>query len=138
MYYERIAENRKHGFNTSEEAFIKTWNQRSMRGTHGRVHGLNLFELFRNKDLEKNLTVNWRDRLVAATIIQWLGSNCGMSFLKAALSACGYAIVPLKEEPAQMFTHIITDGKCDICKGAGIIPADRYGAGKTCQCKRMN
>ena len=34
-----------------------------------------------------------RDRIVAATVVQWLGSNCGMSFLREALRRCGYRVV---------------------------------------------
>lgn len=33
-----------------------------------------------------------RDRKVAATVVQWLGSNVGFSFLSEALKQCGYRI----------------------------------------------
>lgn len=33
-----------------------------------------------------------RERQVAATVIQWLGSNVGFSFLQVALRNCGYRI----------------------------------------------
>ena len=33
-----------------------------------------------------------RDRIVAATVIQWLGSNVGFGFLEEALRKCGYRI----------------------------------------------
>lgn len=36
-----------------------------------------------------------RDRIVAATVVQWLGSNVGMSFLEMALKRCGYKIVKI-------------------------------------------
>lgn len=32
------------------------------------------------------------ERMVAATVVQWLGTNCGMSFLDMALRNCGYEI----------------------------------------------
>lgn len=32
------------------------------------------------------------DRVVAAAVIQWLGSNVGFDFLREALHACGYEI----------------------------------------------
>jgi hypothetical protein len=35
---------------------------------------------------------NDRDRVLAATLMQWLGSNCGMSFLREALQRVGYSI----------------------------------------------
>lgn len=37
-----------------------------------------------------------RDRVVAATVMQWLGSNVGFDFLDSALRACGYEIVMKK------------------------------------------
>jgi hypothetical protein len=40
-----------------------------------------------------------RDRIVAATVAQWLGSNCGFSFVQEALKRCGYRIV--KPEPEE-------------------------------------
>ena len=41
-----------------------------------------------------------RDRVVAATVVQWIGSNCGMSFLREALSQAGYELPfsPTKKE----------------------------------------
>lgn len=33
------------------------------------------------------------ERMVAATVIQWLGSNCGRSFYEEALRKCGYKVV---------------------------------------------
>ncbi len=33
-----------------------------------------------------------RDRVVAATVIQWLGTNCGRAFLADALRKAGYSI----------------------------------------------
>jgi hypothetical protein len=34
-----------------------------------------------------------RDRVIAATLIQWLGSNIGMGLIEQALEKCGYKIV---------------------------------------------
>jgi hypothetical protein len=36
--------------------------------------------------------VRRRDTVIVATIIQWLGSNCGMDFLERALHQCGYQL----------------------------------------------
>lgn len=33
-----------------------------------------------------------RDRTIVATVIQWLGSNCGMGFLETALKRAGYRL----------------------------------------------
>lgn len=32
------------------------------------------------------------ERYVAASVVQWLGTNCGFSFLAGAFAKCGYAI----------------------------------------------
>lgn len=37
--------------------------------------------------------INNRDRMIVATVIQWLGSNCGMCFLGEALERFGARIV---------------------------------------------
>jgi len=36
--------------------------------------------------------ITHRDRMIVATIVQWLGSNVGWSFLYSALERCGYTI----------------------------------------------
>lgn len=33
-----------------------------------------------------------RDRVIAATLIQWLGSNVGLAFVTESLRRCGYVI----------------------------------------------
>lgn len=39
------------------------------------------------------LEITDRERMIVATVIQWLGSNVGMGFLEAALDKCGYKII---------------------------------------------
>lgn len=34
-----------------------------------------------------------RERVIAATVVQWLGTNCGMCFLREVLQRCGLLIV---------------------------------------------
>lgn len=44
------------------------------------------------------------DRYVMASVVQWLGTNCGFSFLVSAFSKCGYTIcgsMPMKRH----FSH---------------------------------
>ena len=38
-----------------------------------------------------------RERMIAATCIQWLGSNCGMDFLRTALERCGYRLTRIDD-----------------------------------------
>jgi len=42
------------------------------------------------------LKISKRDRLIAATVIQWLGSNIGFCWLQEALSKAGYDITKRK------------------------------------------
>lgn len=37
--------------------------------------------------------ITHKERLIVATIIQWLGTNCGRCFLERVLDRCGYRIV---------------------------------------------
>lgn len=39
----------------------------------------------------------YRDRVVAATVIQWLGSNVGFAFVETALRKCGYRVSRIDE-----------------------------------------
>lgn len=45
----------------------------------------------------KHLKINNRDRLIVATVIQWLGTNVGFCFLREVLKKAGYNIVKIKE-----------------------------------------
>lgn len=42
--------------------------------------------------------LTYRDRIILATVIQWLGSNIGMHFLRDALGACGFEIIEKRIE----------------------------------------
>ena len=42
------------------------------------------------------IVINKRDRFIAATVIQWLGSNCGFAFIKEAFKKSGYEISKIK------------------------------------------
>jgi len=82
--------------NDLENAFSSLWveeNKKNARLNYGQ--GL-LQDLFGYKTGFNNgflLKINDRDRLIAATLVQWMGTNCGLSFLREALSKSGYKIV---------------------------------------------
>lgn len=96
--------NKGYGFertehNPREKAFYEQWlkeNEPLAHINHG--HGL-LQDLFIEIDKDYPFLKKWiteitnRDRMIAATVIQWLGSNCGMSFLDEALRKVNYRIV---------------------------------------------
>lgn len=41
--------------------------------------------------------LNGRERMIAATVVQWLGTNCGFGFLVDTLRKCGYRITRIPE-----------------------------------------
>jgi len=85
-----------------EKAFADLWEEAngSNRGAVNFGQGL-LQDLFMERD-----TFNWascvhqitdNERYVAATVVQWLGTNCGFAFLMEALRKAGYRIVDERE-----------------------------------------
>lgn len=72
-----------YGWGTLQNLFIKT------DGPGGRLWS----PLFHRRIVTR---INKRDRFIVATVIQWLGSNVGMSFLHSALKKCGYRIVKIE------------------------------------------
>jgi hypothetical protein len=89
--------------NPREAAFQKHWMKQNeinpgVNSGHGILQGLftkveNPFSLMSKTTV---IQLNARDRQVAATAIQWLGSNCGFAFLQETLKDCGYNITPIK------------------------------------------
>jgi hypothetical protein len=82
--------------NPREAAFQKKW---LIENKIDRLNGNGtLQQLFIDSKLglfqdELRLEINQRDRMVVATVIQWLGSNVGWCFLEETLKECGYRIV---------------------------------------------
>jgi len=84
--------------NEREMAFYEQWKQENapvagVNCGHGILQDLfietgDLME-FNRKVIEE---INNRDRMIVATVIQWLGSNCGMCFLEEALQKFGARI----------------------------------------------
>lgn len=86
--------------NPREMAFYEQWLKENEP-----IAGINngqgiLQDLFIERNISQPLgqtkwvvEINNRDRWIVSTIIQWLGSNVGFSFLHEALRKCGYTIV---------------------------------------------
>ncbi len=88
--------------NDIENAFSSHWQKENKNKTNiNSGHGI-LQDLF----IEKKghpfnimnetfcfVKISNKERLIVATIIQWLGTNCGFCFLQEALSKAGYKIV---------------------------------------------
>lgn len=97
--YDRV----KH--NPREAAFARHWEKENLRnpGTnYGRGILQDLFgeehPMFGHRAPHFKHIVTDSERFVAATVVQWLGSNCGMSFLREALAKCGYTIVKIEKK----------------------------------------
>ncbi len=90
--------------NEREKAFHDQWKKENATGAginhgHGILQDL-FFKIEGNRIMSKTILleeINKRDRKIVATVIQWLGSNCGISFLHEALRNCGYRLVYDKE-----------------------------------------
>ena len=82
-----------------ENSLSKNWKEEQKRKNinHGQGILQDLFitpsgSMIKN---DKAITkITDRDRLIVATVIQWLGTNCGMCFLNEAMNEAGYRIVP--------------------------------------------
>lgn len=87
-----------------EKAFHDQWKKKNEA-----IRGINfgegiLQDLFINANVQSmnirkwELEITKRERMIVATVIQWLGSNIGMEFLSSTLKKCGYEIVK-KQQP---------------------------------------
>jgi hypothetical protein len=92
--------------NEREMAFYEQWQEENAPiSGHNNGHGI-LQDLFiesdtmgfRRKVVEE---ISNRDRMIVATVVQWLGSNCGMCFLDEALGRFGAKIVYDKKETTE-------------------------------------
>jgi hypothetical protein len=82
--------------NELEKSFAEKWeSENQMRPWLNFGHGIlqDLFMKGSHYFPECHHEVTASERMVAATVVQWLGTNVGHSFLEAALSDAGYKIV---------------------------------------------
>lgn len=63
-----------------------------------------------------------RERVIVATVVQWLGTNCGFAFLVDVLRRCGYAVVPL-DAP---LTHRRTAPEAEAAPPPPVPPAPEF------------
>src|SRR6478672_1241153 len=88
--------------NPREKAFHDQWlKENEPKSWINQGHGV-LQDLFIESDINMfnrkiHLAINDRDRYIVATVVQWLGSNCGMCFLGEALARVGMKIVETKK-----------------------------------------
>ena len=69
-------------YNPAERKFAKAWEQRNVSPTDGRLDGKGTLDYLLAEDCNHPCgEVTERDRQVAATVSQWLGSPVGQFFL---------------------------------------------------------
>lgn len=113
-----------------EKAFADEWereNKKSPGLNYG--HGL-LQDLMFCGSTYFARAVHWVtpvERWIAATVIQWLGTNCGFCFLCTCLEKCGYVV--MKREDLDFMT-----GEADRRKRQAI--SDRIARGSNPYAKR--
>lgn len=83
-----------------ERAFSETWQEENeKKGGINKGNGI-LQDHFIADGLcygsgEWYHTITNMERFIVATIIQWLGTNCGRAFLEKVLKKCGYRIIKI-------------------------------------------
>jgi hypothetical protein len=104
LFYERT----KH--NDREKAFADQWSKENRVGLGTSPLLDELLKPLQQEDWSK---LTHRDRIVAATAIQWLGSNVGMAFLTESLKRVGYYV---KKEKAIVIPSDEPERKIDTCR----------------------
>lgn len=99
LHHERLLKKQN---NPRERAFAKAWS-REARETLQALMLVGSAPLTEHPALTAIMNrrrtayvIDARDAEIVATVIQWLGSNCGMAFLSEALRECGYQIKEIK------------------------------------------
>ena len=92
---------RRTAFNDREKAFAESWEKENVP-QHGLNYGHGILQdlFFTGSPWFSNLNsrakaikiISRRERMIVATVIQWLGTNCGWCFLEETLRSCGYRI----------------------------------------------
>lgn len=84
-----------------EKALARSWRKENafrpwINSGHGILQDLFFNVEHRDRTYHFPITImTKRDRVIAATVIQWLGSNCGFSWLCDVMKKCGYKITKI-------------------------------------------
>ena len=81
-------------FNDIEKAFSDEWEKENKILIHMN-QGRGTLQNLMYEDGKALFHITKNDRVIVATIIQWLGTNIGFSFLESALRRCGFKIVKI-------------------------------------------
>ncbi len=94
-------------YGNREKVFYKKWKKENVRRAWINFGFGILQDLFmiphKNYLISPSakLVINNRDRFIVATVMQWLGTNCGWCFLEESLKQCGYKIIKTDEQKAK-------------------------------------
>lgn len=80
-------------FNPREKIFSDEWKKENKILSHVNQGQGTLQNLMFDKNNNPAFYITENDRVIVATVIQWLGSNMGFDFLEKVLKKCGYKIV---------------------------------------------
>mgnify|MGYP001614979077 CR=1 FL=1 len=86
------------GTGPREKAFADAWEKENARTRYFLFSAACSRLEMLMRDENRLIPVSQESATAVATIVQWLGSNCGWVFLEAALHNAGYRIVPLNGE----------------------------------------
>ena len=93
LHFHRIQENEDHEddlkWNKTERAFYREWRALDDRQLEGLLH---------SDTSGLSLKTNYKAKVIAATLMQWLGSNLGWEFMQRALKREGYRIVKIEPD----------------------------------------
>lgn len=79
-------------FDPMEAALAADWEEYNVPHP-GLNYGRSALQCILSDRNGNGIEVTRRDRFVAASVIQWLGTSCGYSFLQKALAKAGYGLV---------------------------------------------
>ena len=85
------------GYSEKEDAFVEQWHNEHkhdnlLEGLMFRPHACSsVFRCIPEGSFPIGPPTE-RDRIIAETVIQWLGTNCGMSFLESSLNRAGFTV----------------------------------------------
>ena len=84
-----------------EKAFADLWEKQNDRGRYSCGTLQQLMVQFNEVGYTTHsaFEIKQRDAVIAATAIQWLGTNCGFAFLVHALRKCNYDVVVRRVKP---------------------------------------
>ena len=81
-------------FDSMERSFLDHWQEanEARQGYNGNRTALECALTEQNPAMPQIRVPTRRDKYVAASVVQWLGTPVGFSLLRAALNDCGYTV----------------------------------------------